>query len=102
MSFNVNIESGNHKEQIYDSNQGLYVLNKIQHILEQDKFNLFKLKSSIHIDQQIDQTNRDIEKLISLRDQGNEQIEILTEELNKLKKVNSQRRQMIGGVLDAI
>lgn len=101
MSININTEKDDHIEQIYESDKCLSVFNSIKQILEQDKFDIFKLKSSLDFDQKIDQSNKDIEKLIQLRTQGSEQIEVLKEELNKLKSANLQRHKFIGDILNA-
>jgi hypothetical protein len=88
-------------EQIYSSQTGMNVLESIRKILQRDKFNLFNLRSTFEFDRKIEQSNRDIEKLMGLRSQGAEQIEKLTAELNKLQTQNQQRLSIIGGMLDA-
>jgi hypothetical protein len=89
------------REQIYDSQTGLNVLNAIKQVLEQDEFGLFKLKSKADFDKKISQSNRDIEKLVNVKSRAAEQINLITDELQKLKSDNQQRLQIVGGLLDA-
>jgi hypothetical protein len=88
-------------EQIYSNQNGYHVLNSIKTILEKDQFNLFKLKSSIELDKHIAKSNKDIDNLVNLKNQGVDQIELLTNELKELKNKNQQRFTRIGGLLDA-
>jgi hypothetical protein len=101
MTIAINTHKPVKGEQTYSSQTGMNVLESIRNILQRDKFNLFNLKSSIEFDRKINQSNGDIEKLISLKSQGTDQLKKLSAEVTQLKSKNQQRLQVIGDLLDA-
>ena len=101
MTIAIETENPQDSEQIYSSQTGLNVLESIRKVLQRDKFNLFNLKANFEFDQKIDQSEKDIDKLIRLRSQGADQTAKLNDELKQLKLKNQKCLQHIGGLLDA-
>lgn len=87
MSITVELDSEETHEQINDSVQ--YIFEGIKSILEKDEFGFFELKSKRKIDDEIERTDEQIQKLIAAnrdRDDKNSQLLKLVEQLKVSNK----------------
>jgi len=66
------------------------VLSGIQNLIQEDRFNLFKIKSKLQTERRIKETENDISTLLGIKKKASQKEKELEAVFLKLKKENSQ------------
>lgn len=102
MEIDVISISQNPREQInedIDVHLSSFVYNTVKTIVAEDRFNIFKLRSSSNIDLQLEQLNVQIDELVSTSSELKNELEDKETELNKIKTENDKFIEHVLGVL---
>lgn len=71
------------------------IYENVKGILEKDEYNIFETRSKLTYDKQIERVTQDIDKLIKLNVRGKEEAKVLMDALKKISTDNDEQRKLL-------